>query len=236
VTTGGEVTKTAEATEAEVEKFRAEAAAAWALAKYNEAEARKANIDADRSALDLESARRKQAKELAGDEHHFVYTFSEPVSKSSVDKCIAQLATWLRQATGDLSLEIVFNSPGGAVIDGLALFDFIRHVRSQGHHVTTICLGMAASMAGVLLQAGDVRAMGREAVVLIHEVSFGAGGKMSEVEDEVAFGKMLQSRLLKILAERSTLTERQIAHRWKKTDWWLASEECLELGFVDEVR
>lgn len=220
----------------EDQKHLAEAKAAEALARYNDAEARKVTAEAEAAELDLDEHRRKHRKILASDEHNHVYAFTEPVSKGTADKCIHQLTTWMRQSSAPLNIEIVFNSPGGEVINGLALFDFIRYVRDQGHHVTTHCLGMAASMAGVLLQAGDTRTMGREAVVLIHEVSFGAGGKVSEIEDEVKFGKKLQSRILKILAERSTMTERQIASKWKKTDWWLSSEECLKLGFVDEVR
>lgn len=72
--------------------------------------------------------------------------------------------------------------------------------------------------------------------MLIHEVSFGAGGKIGEVEDEVAFVRKIQSRVLDIFAQRSTLTRRQIENRWRRKDWWLDSAEALKLAFVDEVR
>ncbi len=96
-------------------------------------------------------------------------------------------------------------------------------------------MGMAASMGGILLQAGDKRVIGSESVLLVHEISFGAGGKIGEVEDEVAFAKMLTQRVLKIFANRTKMTARQIDAKWKRKDWWMDSDEALKLGFVDEI-
>lgn len=76
---------------------------------------------------------------------------------------------------------------------------------------------------------------GSESVILVHEISFGAGGKIGEVEDEVEFARMLTRRVLKIFASRTKMTERQIDAKWKRKDWWLSSEEALKLGFVDEI-
>jgi ATP-dependent Clp protease protease subunit len=95
---------------------------------------------------------------------------------------------------------------------------------------------MAASMGGILLQAGSHRVLAPNAYMLIHEVSSLAWGGASELEDEVAFVKRLQDRILDILAERSTMTRQQIARKWKRKDWWLDAPEALRLGFVDEIR
>jgi ATP-dependent protease ClpP protease subunit len=78
--------------------------------------------------------------------------------------------------------------------------------------------------------------MGHESYILIHEVSFGAGGKIGEVEDEVAFVKKIQSRVLDIFASRSKLSKATIARKWRRKDWWLDSTEALKAGFVDELR
>ena len=85
------------------------------------------------------------------------------------------------------------------MIDGMALFDYIQQVKAMGHHVTTGCMGYAASMAGILLQAGHRRVMGRESYVLIHEVAAGAAGKIGEIEDTVEFLKKIEDRVLDIL-------------------------------------
>lgn len=198
------------------------------------AEARQAELQAQHNAIELASLRRIEAAELAKDEHHRVYQFNDPVTASSVKTCIAVLSRWDR-IDPDCPIELVFNSPGGSVIDGFALWDFLTTLK-HNHRLTTVCRGMAASMAGILLQRGDVRVMGSESVLLVHEISFGAGGKIGEVEDEVAFAKMLTQRVLRIFAERTNLTARQIDSRWKRKDWWLDSDEALKLGFCDEVR
>lgn len=215
-------------------KATAEVALLAEQAKKAAAEARIARLLADAQQIELASVRRLEANELARDEHHRVYQFNEPVSAGTVKACISTLSRWDR-IDADCPIELVFNSPGGSVIDGFALWDFLTTLM-QRHHLTTVCRGMAASMAGVLLQRGHVRVVGSESVLLVHEISFGAGGKIGEVEDEVAFAKMLTKRVLKIFAERTNLTEKQIDARWRRTDWWMDSETALKLGFCDEVR
>lgn len=223
-------------------KLAAEAAAATAQAELHAANARKSNAEAMNSELsgelmkiEVEDARRKEAKEAAADDRHHVYQFGDAVTSASVKACIAALSRWHRLDPG-CPIELVFNSPGGSVIDGFALWDYLALLKREGHHLTTVCRGMAASMAGILLQAGDVRVVGSESVILVHEISFGAGGKIGEVEDEVAFAKMLTQRVLKIFASRTKMTERQIRAKWERKDWWLDSDEALKLGFCDEIR
>ena len=198
------------------------------------AEAAKLTVEVERMKLSLAKEQRAEETELATDKFHHIYIYDSVVSDQSVEKCMLQLTQWMRRDPG-CAIEIIFYSPGGAIVAGMALYDFIQRVRRAGHHVTTMALGMAASMAGILLQAGDERVMGKEAWVLIHEASFGAQGKIGEVEDTVEWVKKVQKRILKIFAERCTLTETQIARRWKRTDWWLSSDDCLRLKFVDRV-
>jgi ATP-dependent Clp endopeptidase proteolytic subunit ClpP len=230
-------TKAAEAAAAEAEEVRD------ALEFTLEAlEARR--LQAEIAKLEVETARTKQQidrdaifarRDYANATEHRILTFYGEVGAESVARALTELGIWARRDPG-LPIKVIFNSPGGSVFDGLALFDYLRELQADGHHITTVGLGMAASMGGVLLQAGQHRVMGRNAYMLIHEVSSLAWGNASELEDEVAFTKRLQDRLLDILAERSTLSKAQIARRWKRRDWWLSAQEALDLGFIDEIR
>lgn len=232
-------------THAETAKLKAETAAeirkAQAGALKDAADLRKVIAEAQAEeargtvlALDANKAKRLESRELAKDEHHHVYVFDKSVGEASVTACIHKLAEWSRNEPG-CDIEIIFNSPGGSVIDGMALYDYICQVKRKGHTVTTNTLGMAASMAGILLQAGDVRQMGAESWLLIHEASFGAGGSMGEVEDTVEWIKAIQERILSIFAARSNLTKAQIRNRWRRKNWWLSSDESLKLGLIDEI-
>jgi ATP-dependent Clp endopeptidase proteolytic subunit ClpP len=215
-------------TQAETEKVRVEI-------RKLQAEARKAEADAEKAELELEELRDDERVRKSADAFHHVYAFTAAVADSSVRSCMQRLNEWARNEPG-CSIEIVFNSPGGSVVDGMALFDYILTLRANGHHITTTALGMAASMAGILLQAGDKRVMGSEAWLLIHEGSFGAVGKVGEVEDTVEWVKRIQKRILRIFAKRSHLTETQLARRWHRKDWWIDADEALKLGLIDEVR
>ena len=223
--------------------------AAAVLAKAR-AEAAKAESEAFATAeaaklqkLAFDMAKREDEKVQFSDRHNFVYRFNNDVNEVSVADCMAVLARWHRMYPNQ-AFEIVISSPGGSIIDGFALFDFIQEMKRKGHTITTKSIGYAASMAGVLLQAGTKRVMSKESWLLIHEASFGAGGKMGVVEDAVKFVKKLQERILNIYAERASKVEggksaksvrNLILKNWKRTDWWISSEEALAHGFVDEV-
>ena len=215
-------------TEAQSVKFQAEALLASAHSRFFDQEFA-------RNKLHLEVEQRSFDETMAQNRFHHVYPYNTEISSATVSQCIDQLTTWTR-LTEECQIEIIFNSPGGSIVDGLALFDFIRGLRQQGHHVTTTTIGIAASMAGVLLQAGTKRVMGRESWVLIHEASFVAAGSIGQVEDLYEWIKRVHQRVLNIFAERSTMTAEAIGEMWKRKDWWLSSDNCLELGFVDEVR
>jgi ATP-dependent Clp endopeptidase proteolytic subunit ClpP len=197
------------------------------------AEVRKLQVDTERAVAELDAYRRREA-DTAAEEGRRTYTFYARVEEESVRACMATLTSWSSKAPG-APLTIIFNSPGGAVHDGLALFDFLRHLRFTGHHLTTIALGRAASMGAVLLQSGDRRVIGSNAFLMLHEVSNGASGKVSEIEESVELSKRLQKRLLTILADRSTLTVQQIQRKWTRRDWWLDADEAVGLGFADEM-
>lgn len=197
-------------------------------------ELRKLELETQRAELELEALRRMERDAAADHRANNVYTFYASVDGESVQQCMAELGRWSRREPG-VPMTVIFNSPGGAVLDGLALFDYLRQLRRLGHHVTTIALGRAASMGAVLLQAGDTRVIGENSFLLVHEVSHLSAGKVSELEDSVEFTRRLQKRLLAILADRSTLSEKEIQRRWARKEWWLDAEEAVALGLADQL-
>ena len=215
-------------TEAETQQVLAEIEKTQAETRRIEAEAQKAQLAA------REDYEKRMKKECTDEENH-LYRFSGEVSKSSVTSCMKSLTEWSR-LNPKCDVEIIFSSPGGSIIDGFELFDFLQGLRAEGHKLTTGTLGMAASMAGILLQAGDVRWVGGQAWVMIHRAAFGAFGKTYEVEDEVDFVKRIEERILDIFTNRSKLTKQKIKKNWDRKDWWISPDEALELHQVDEIR
>lgn len=214
--------------EAEIKKVEAEA-------RRIEAEALKAGYEANKARLEFEKSDSLRKKELSLDEENCVYRFYGYIFEDTVRSCINRLTEWSRMYP-KRDIEIIFSSGGGSIIHGFELFDFIQDLKSKGHKITTGSLGMAASMAGVLLQAGDVRWIGHQSWMMIHRAAFGAIGKTFEIEDEVKFIKRIESRILDIFTQRSGLTKAKIQKNWDRKDWWINADECKDLQLVDEIR
>lgn len=185
------------------------------------------------SQLEVAEMHRDERDALAHNSEARRYNFLGGVEERSVDAAIKTLDEWARISKERIT--VIFNSPGGSVFNGLALYDAIQAIKAEGVPVTTVVRGMAASMAGILLQAGDERIIGENAYILIHEVSSVHIGNASELDDQLKLTKRLQARCLDILAKRSTFTTSQIERKWKKTDWWLDATESCEFGFADKV-
>ena len=219
----------------EIKQIEMEIAVGNAEAESSKAETRKTLAEAGKAEIEYQKAYQSRQKELMTDEENYLYRFSKEVGSNSVQSCMSKLTQWHRRDP-ECDIEIVFSSPGGSIIDGFELFDFIQELRQKGHKVTTGSLGMAASMAGILLQAGDVRGIGHQAWMMIHRAAFGAIGKTFEVEDEVKLVKRIEERIVDIFTSRSRLTKQKIKRNWDRKDWWIDADECLALGLVDEDR
>ena len=207
--------------EAEIRKLEAETLSAESSAKLKNLEAEKKD--------------QEWRREKADDKENMIYRFNTVVDKTYVNDCMQKLTQWSRRHP-NCEIEIVFSSGGGSIVDGFVLFDFIQELRTRGHKVTTGSLGMAASMAGILLQAGDRRWMGHQAWMMIHRAAFGIIGKTFEIEDHTAWIKRIEARILDIFEKRSNLTRLKIKRNWDRKDWWISSDEALNLGLIDEIR
>jgi ATP-dependent Clp endopeptidase proteolytic subunit ClpP len=230
--------------DAAIKKAEAEAEKSVAEAEKAIAEARKTRIEADALDLSLTKAKydadretEKRKAELADNKFHHVYIFDQQVNEASVKACTKQLAAWERGSDDEkpITVQLVINSPGGDVVEGFALIDYIRGMQTRGHTVNTVAYGMAASMGGVLLQVGNSRIMGQNAVLLIHEAQFGAVGSYGEIEDRVKLVNIFHDRILNLFADRAHVSKAFIKRNWNRKDWWLGAETALKHGFVDEV-
>lgn len=198
------------------------------------AKTRHATLEADAQAINNISMKHQLESVQAGPEHSLTLTFYNPVVGVTVVDAISTLDRWSRREPGR-PIEIIFCSPGGSVSDGFALFDFISELRGRGHKITTKCIGLAASMGAILIQAGDERVMTRNAFLMVHEVSAEGRGSLSELSDHLKMVERFQAKGLDILTERANLSRDDLASRWKKTDWYLDAEEALSLGFIDRI-
>jgi len=97
-----------------------------------EAERHKFEVDAASAEIQYRTSQRGEAEILQGDKFYHMYQYLEPVSASSVRTCMSQLSLWHRMDAG-CDIEISFNSPGGEIISGMALFDYIQELRNSGH-------------------------------------------------------------------------------------------------------
>jgi ATP-dependent Clp protease protease subunit len=131
----------------------------------------------------------------------------------------------------DISLYI--NSPGGIVYSGLGIYDTMQFISSN---VSTICTGMAASMAAVLLVAGTKgkRFALKHSRVMIHQPMGGAQGQASDIEITAREIQKLKKELYHIISGHSGKDFEQI-EKDSDRDYWMTSEEAKEYGMIDEV-
>lgn len=147
------------------------------------------------------------------------------------------LMRWSR-ATPGCDIRILLNTPGGSIFDGNALVSTIKDLQRKGHKFTVKGTGAVFSYGAVLLAMGDRRIMDRDAVLMIHSlqaVGRGLTGSMESVEDQTEMLKQVNTRLLRILAEKSNLSQDKLAELTLRKDFYCGSEDCLRYGFCDEV-
>ena len=188
----------------------------------------------EKAELDASAARRAEANALASDLEQRTYIFYDGVDEVSCKQAIRDLNSLSRRFPGE-PLTVVINSPGGIIYHGLAVYDHIRALSERGHFITTVTRGIAASMGGILLQAGDLRLVGPTSDILIHENSGGFIGQVSERQDSTERARQLWEKLTAILASKSTMTAEEIREKAYKFEWWLSADEAVELGFADAI-
>ena len=133
----------------------------------------------------------------------------------------------------DKDIFLYINSPGGSVSAGLAIYDTMQYIKCD---VSTICIGMAASMGAFLLSSGakGKRIALPNAEIMIHQPSAGTQGKVTDMEIDVEHFLKIKQRINKILAENTGKTPEQVKADSERDNWMIA-EEAREYGLVDKV-
>lgn len=155
-----------------------------------------------------------------------------PVDDMVANVIIAQLL-FLQMSDPKKDIHLYINSPGGSVSAGLAIYDTMQFLTCD---VNTYCVGMAASMGAFLLAAGTrgKRYALPNSDIMIHQVSGGAQGTVSDVERSVEHMFKLKRRLNRLLALHTGKTEAEI-ERDSDRDYWMSAQEAKAYGLVDEV-
>lgn len=225
--------------EAGVTDYEHDYAIKAAEAKKMIAEAKSAQYEAEIQKINRDRVVRQEKFDLLGDYYHHVYYFDEEVGRKSVNSCLRTLEAWHRQ-NPTCSMEIRINSPGGSVIHGMSLVDQLTQfsLRGGGSHELTIRVrGFAASMAAIILQTADIRLMGSEAYLLVHEPSGVAEGSTGDIKDVAKWFDTVSQRIAQLFVARAggKITLEDFQSLWQRRDVWLDSEESLNYGFVDAI-
>lgn len=128
-------------------------------------------------------------------------------------------------------IKLRINSYGGSLFAGLAILDTIRNLHSDVH---TYIDGAAASAATIISVAGSKRYIGKNSLMLIHQLSSGSYGKYSELEDDMENNKRLMKSIKDIYKQYTKVPMKQIDDILKH-DLWFDAAKCLELGLVDTI-
>lgn len=155
-----------------------------------------------------------------------------PIDDTVANIIQAQLL-FLESTDPSKEIQIYFNSPGGAVHAGLGIYDTMQYISAD---VATICTGMAASMAAVLLTAGarGKRSALKHSRVMIHQPMGGAQGQASDIEITAREIMKIKKELYNIIAEHSGKTYDEV-ERDADRDYWMTAAEAVEYGMIDEI-
>ena len=156
----------------------------------------------------------------------------EEVTDASASLVVAQLL-YLEGQDPDKDIQLYINSPGGSVTAGMAIYDTMQYIKCD---VSTICIGMAASMGAFLLSSG---AKGKRfalpnAEIMIHQPSAGTKGKVTDMEIDVEHFLRIKRNLNEILAGNTGKTAEQVKEVSER-DNWMTAQEALDFGLIDKI-
>ena len=179
-------------------------------------------------------------QEIGGERSYDIYSrllkdriiiLNGEIDDNTSNSIVAQLLFLDSQNSDDISLYI--NSPGGSVTAGFAIYDTINFIKSD---VTTICIGMAASMAAFLLSSGakGKRLSLPNSEVMIHQPLGGANGQATEIKIAAEHILKLKDKLNKILSKNTGQTLKKIETDTER-DYYMSAKEALNYGLIDRI-
>ncbi len=161
-----------------------------------------------------------------------IIVLSDEVNDATASLVVAQLL-YLEGQDSEKDISLYINSPGGSVSAGLAIYDTMQYIKCD---VSTICMGMAASMGAFLLSSG---AKGKRyalpnSEIMIHQPLGGAKGQATDIKIAAEHILKTREKLNKILAENTGKPIEQIALDTER-DNWLSAQDAMDYGIVDKV-
>ena len=159
---------------------------------------------------------------------------AEDVNSTSASLVIAQML-FLESEDPDRDINFYINSPGGSITDGMAIVDTMNYIKCP---VSTICVGMAASMGSVLLASGEKgkRFATPNSEILIHQplISGGLSGQTTEIKIHADHMVRTREKLNKLLSDRTGQTIEQIEKDTER-DHYMTAQEALKYGLIDGI-
>ncbi len=155
-----------------------------------------------------------------------------PINDHVANLVVAQLL-FLESENPDKDIHLYINSPGGSISAGMAIYDTMQFIKPD---VSTLCIGMAASMGAFLLQAGEKgkRFALPNSTVMIHQPMGGFQGQASDIEIHAKYILSLRERLYTLMAQHTGRSVEEIA-RDSERDNFLTASEAMEYGLIDQV-
>jgi len=155
-----------------------------------------------------------------------------PVTESTANLVVAQML-FLESENPDKDINFYINSPGGSIAAGMAIYDTMQFVKPD---ISTLCVGMAASMGAFLLAAGakGKRAALPNSTVMIHQPLGGFQGQASDIEIHARYILELRERLNRLMAMHTGKSIEEVARETDR-DNFLTAEEALAFGMIDQI-
>ena len=156
----------------------------------------------------------------------------EEVNATTASLVVAQLL-YLEAQDPDKEIQFYINSPGGSITDGMAIYDTMQYIKCD---VSTICIGMCASMAAFLLSAGakGKRLALPNSEIMIHQPSAGTQGQVTDMVIHLKRFEIIKQRMNRIMAENTGKTLEEITAACER-DNFMQAEEAKEFGLIDKV-
>ena len=161
-----------------------------------------------------------------------IIILSEEVNSTTASLIVSQLL-FLEAKDPDKDIQLYINSPGGSVTAGMAIYDTMQFIKCD---VSTICVGMAASMGAFLLSSGTKgkRLALPNAEIMIHQPSAGTQGKVTDMEIDVEHFLRIKKNLNEILASNTGKTAEEVKAASER-DHWMTADEAKDFGLVDKI-
>ena len=199
--------------------------------------AREARANARLAELQLEQARWADLVERASDPlRSGRFKLLGDVDEDGVDGLVDQLHAYAALYDEPQPILLDIDSPGGEATSAFVLYDTLRHYASAGHLLTTRVRGRAASAAGLIFMAGEVRIIGAHAQVMIHQPRVDhTSGQLSDILEEAEGMQWIHDRVRDVYTSRSDVAADRFEPQAIPGEWWIDADLAVRLGIAHHI-